>query len=128
MSFSIVIPFFNAQDFLKNAIESIKMQTYKGDYEIILIDDCSNDESFKIAKDLKNENEKIILLQTTTNLGPGIARNLAFKKASKDWMIFLDSDDLLTKNALDLINQNISNDIDFIAYDAFNGGGAKRYE
>lgn len=124
MSFSIIIPFFNAKDCIKSAIDSVKMQEYN-DYEIILVDDCSNDGSYEFVQNLIKNDKSIKLLQTQRNLGPGDARNLALKYASKDWILFLDCDDRLAINALATLHSNIDKSIDCYAY-TMGGGNSPR--
>ena len=122
MSFSIIIPFFNAKEYIKSAIDSVKMQDYK-DYELILVDDCSNDGSYEFVQNLVKNDKAVKLLKTQCNLGPGGARNLALKHASKTWILFLDCDDVLVDNALATLNSCIDDSVDCYAY-AYGGGGA----
>ncbi|PAF45164.1 glycosyltransferase [Helicobacter sp. 11S02596-1] len=133
MSFSVIIPFYNAQDFLPQSVQSVLNQLGKFDYEIILVDDGSSDTSYRLATKLKqNHPEKIHLYSNPQNLGPGIARNLGIKNASKDWIIFLDSDDSLKNNLFIEVQKQIQENplTDLISYDfdyAQNtaGGGGK---
>lgn len=129
MSFSIVIPFFNAIDCLKDALDSIYNQQYSGDYEVILIDDGSNDGSYELAfsESKKHSNLKLLSNKSLEKVvsspdGPGFARNIGLDIARFDYVVFLDSDDLLVDGALNILENNLSKgDIDCAIYAC--GGG-----
>lgn len=121
MSFSIIIPFYNAQDLINKAVNSILSQQYKGNYEIILVDDCSSDNSYYLAYQLSLQYDFIILLKTPSNSGPGEARNLALNYAKNDYIIFLDVDDILCKDSLNILSKYVLSGGDFFAYSM--GGG-----
>lgn len=90
---SIIIPFFNVEDFLEECLKSITVQTYKN-IEIILINDGSTDNSLEIANKFK-EKDKRIKIYTTKNQGVAMARNFGIEKAKGDFFIFIDSDDFI---------------------------------
>ncbi len=116
IDFSIVIPVFNNSKYINDCIKSIYNQD-KGSYsyEIIIIDDCSNDGTFDLLKNLEKEFKKIRLFQTAINGGPGIARNIGIQQAKGKWILFLDSDDTLANKALKVLFkasiENKTNDI-----------------
>lgn len=92
---SIIIPFYNAEKFLKESIESIFHQTYPH-WELFLVDDGSQDNSKNIALDYAQKYpEKIRYLyhENHQNRGPSASRNLGIKHAQGDYLAFLDSDD-----------------------------------
>jgi glycosyltransferase involved in cell wall biosynthesis len=105
--FSIIIPVFNTDKFLKKCIESVIFQDFH-DFEILLINDCSTDKSEKICQkfQIKNPN-KIKLLKNKKNLGVGLSRNLGLKFANGRYIIFLDSDDYLIKNSMSSLQKKI---------------------
>ena len=88
MDCSIIIPNYNYSQYLGEAIESALGQTLK--CEIIVVDDCSTDDSIKVA--LKYP---VNIIQRTENKGLGAARNLGIKAAKGNWILPLDSDDLI---------------------------------
>ncbi len=90
---SILMPTFNAEKFIKAAIESVQKQTYEN-WEMILVDDASTDETVKIIDDFAQKDSRIKLFQLETNSGNGFARNKALEKASGKYIAFLDADDL----------------------------------
>ncbi len=94
---SIVIPVYNAEKYLKETIENIKSQTYKN-WELILINDKSTDESKKVA--IPYLNQKIKWIDLEKNSGPAIARNRGIKEAKGDYLVFQDADDLWDKEKL----------------------------
>lgn len=93
---SIVIPCFNQSHFLKDAIESIQHQTYQN-FEIIVVNDGSTDETSFVAKSFAN----VILLEQS-NQGLATSRNNGLKKCRGEFVVFLDSDDTLLPNALEI--------------------------
>lgn len=96
---SIIIPCFNVEEYIVNCLDSIKNQLTDFDYEIILIDDKSTDNSLKIIKDyLKNSKMNIRLLENEQNSGAGYSRNKAIKEAKYDFISFIDADDYLDDN------------------------------
>lgn len=102
MFISIICPSYNSSAFVSKTVESILNQTYQK-FEVIFSDDGSSDETVNILKKFKllfrqkNISVKII---KNNHKGPGFARNEALKVASHDWIAFIDSDDLWTKDKL----------------------------
>lgn len=90
---SVIIPVYNASNYLKQCLNSILSQNYKN-LEIILVDDGSTDSSYGICKDYERKDKRIKVFKQE-NRGPGTARNLALSKATGDWLSFVDSDDVL---------------------------------
>lgn len=97
---SILMPTFNAEKFIKVAIESVQKQTYEN-WEMILVDDASKDETVKIIADFAQKDSRIKLFQLETNSGNGFARNKALEKASGKYIAFLDADDLWLSTKLE---------------------------
>jgi len=94
---SIVLNCYNGEKYLKEALSSIKAQTYKN-WELIFWDNRSKDKSAKIVKSFKIKKLKYYLSKRHTSLYA--ARNLAIKKASGDYISFIDADDIWAKNKL----------------------------
>lgn len=91
IKYSIIVPNYNKEVYIEECINSILNQTYKN-YEIIMIDDGSTDNSVEVI------NKFNINLLKTNRLQAGGARNLGLKHATGDYIIFLDSDDYLSSN------------------------------
>lgn len=87
---SIIIPVYNAQNHILETLNSIKEQTYN-EYEIILVDDCSTDDSIEIIRNFKSD--KLYLYRLNKNSGAAVARNYGINKAKGEYIAFIDSDD-----------------------------------
>lgn len=95
---SIITPVYNSEQFIRKMIMSVKKQTFKN-WELIVIDDCSKDNSLKILNYYKNS--KIKVFKNKKNIGAGLTRNLGLKKAKGRYVTFIDSDDYWHKNYLE---------------------------
>ena len=91
MKFSIIIPAYNVADYLENCVESILKQTYDN-YEVIIVNDGSTDETGKIADDLSLQFKQINVIHQS-NGGASKARNTGMKEVVGDYILFLDGDD-----------------------------------
>ena len=90
---SIVMPLYDAQRFIAQAIESVLSQSYEY-FELLIVDDKSTDNSVAIVKKYMNEDKRIKLFLLDANCGPVAARNRAIKEAKGRYIAFLDSDDV----------------------------------
>src|SRR5262252_3863255 len=86
---SVIIPAFNAEEYLGDALRSVQSQTYD-DWEAVVCDDCSTDATAALAWGF---GDRVILVRTDTNSGPAAARNLAIRHSSGELLAFLDADD-----------------------------------
>ena len=96
---SIIVPLYNVEDYVVNSLKSIIDQTYR-DWQIVLVNDGSKDQSFDIACRFLNKFQVNYITIDKQNEGPGAARRDGLLKAEGDWTIFLDSDDTINKNML----------------------------
>jgi FkbM family methyltransferase len=92
MKISVVIPCYNAADYLPNAASSILRQRINGT-EIIVVDDKSSDDTLAVAEQLKQTTEHLIIIQEVANGGPAKARNAGLRQAKGEYVCFLDADD-----------------------------------
>lgn len=90
---SIIMPSWNCAAFLEQSIRSIQSQTY-GNWELLFQDDCSTDDTKTIVERLAATDERIKYACNHQNSGAAITRNNALRRASGQWIAFLDSDDL----------------------------------
>lgn len=90
---SIVMPTYKCGRFITESIRSIQEQTYQN-WELIIVDDCSEDETVNIVLELMKTDARINLFQNSMNSGAAVSRNTALRKAHGRWIAFLDSDDL----------------------------------
>lgn len=89
---TIIMPAYNCEKYLKDAVESVKAQTYK-DWKLLIIDDCSTDGTRALAERLATTDERITVLHNETNSGVSKTRNRGVREADMEWIAFLDSDD-----------------------------------
>lgn len=90
---SVITPVYNAARFIAGMVDSAATQTYK-DIEIVLVDDCSKDNSADIIAELQNKYTNIVYHKQDKNQGAAVARNTALNLATGRYVAFLDSDDL----------------------------------
>ncbi len=95
---SVIIPVYNSEKYVKETIESVLKQTYQN-FEIIIVDDCSTDNSCQIIENI--DDQRIQLIQLDKNSGVAVARNIAIENAKGQYIAFLDSDDVWISNKLD---------------------------
>ncbi len=97
--FSVIIPIYNAEKYLQRAVSSVINQTY-ADWEIILINDGSTDNSLKICRESAKIDPRINTISLTKNSGPYHARNTGLKKAAGEYVLFVDADDHIEADLL----------------------------
>lgn len=114
---SVIIPVYNSEKYIGKCIESVISQTFH-DFEIILINDGSKDNSQKILEEYKQKyNDKIVLIKQE-NMGVSKTRNNAIKLAKGDYIIFIDNDDYIDKEYVETFVKEIEKD----DYDVVLGG------
>jgi glycosyltransferase involved in cell wall biosynthesis len=99
---SILIPAYNVEKYIKTTINSVLSQTYK-DIEIIVIDDCSTDNTPNIIQGIATLDKRIIFLKNDVNKGLTANRNLTLKRAKGEYIMFVDADDYLYPNAVEIM-------------------------
>ncbi len=110
---SVIIPVYNAEDFLEEAILSVFSQTYT-DWELILVDDGSTDRSSLICDKASKQNNRVTVVHTSNN-GVSHARNVGLKLAKGAYITFVDADDLLAPSALEtMLNVATETDVDIV--------------
>lgn len=110
---SIITPIHNGEKTVRETIESVLSQNYKN-YEMIIVDDVSTDNSVKIIKEYQTNDKRIKLFQLEKQGGASVARNYALKQAKGKYIAFLDCDDLWYQEKLEKqINFMEKNNIDF---------------
>lgn len=90
---SVITPIYNAEKYLADTLNSVFAQDYK-DIEIVLVDDCSKDNSAKIISEFQKSHPEIVYFLQEKNMGAGAARNKALELARGQYVAFLDSDDI----------------------------------
>lgn len=132
--FTIIIPIYNAERFLRKAIDSLLNQTFK-DFQLLLIDDCSTDNSFNICRSLSKKDYRIEVYQTKENSGAAAARNYGLERAQGVYISFCDSDDYVDSDMLEKAYSYLkTEEIDCLKYgcteeyyDPVNGTGYHKF-
>ena len=97
---SIITPSFNSSKFIQECVDSVILQTFQN-WEMIIVDDCSIDNSRKIISDLTAKDERLKSIFLEENVGAAEARNIAIRQAKGKYFAFLDSDDIWHENKLE---------------------------
>lgn len=101
---SIIVPVYNTSTYIDRCLKSILNQTYKN-IEIIIIDDFSNDNSYEICQRYKEKDSRILLKQNSCNRGVSFTRNAALELVTGKYIVFIDSDDYISRNHIfDMVN------------------------
>jgi len=114
---SIIIPLYNVEQFISDCLLSVCRQTYAGGIECIIVDDCGNDNSVAIVEDFIARYTGPIqfrLLHHTHNQGLSAARNTGMDNAKGEFLYFLDSDDWLDDDTLQVLYDEIATDDQYI--------------
>lgn len=123
MRFTVVIPLFNKEHYIIKALQSVLQQTYQ-DFEVIVVDDGSSDNSLEAVQQVSSEKVRIIQQE---NQGVSVARNVGIYNGSGTYIAFLDADDVWNKDYLQTINGLIDlypqSDIFVTAYEVDMGDG-----
>ena len=98
---SVIIPTYNTERFVEQAIRSVMYQTER-DIEVIVVDDGSSDGSMELINKLAEDDTRIRVLKNTRQKGVSGARNTGLLAADGEWIGFLDSDDIMTHDSLDM--------------------------
>jgi len=97
---SVIIPAFNSKEFIQQTINSVLKQTYQN-FEIIIVDDESTDDTISIIKDLSAKDKRISYFQVPHSGRPSVPRNFGAEKSKGEFIAFLDADDIWVKNKLE---------------------------
>ena len=98
---SVIIPVYNREKLLQPCLKSLQQQTFR-DFELLLVDDCSTDQSRRVLQQFLDQNKYIQgkIYSTPVNSGVSAARNVGIKNATGDYIFFIDSDDSLSEDCL----------------------------
>lgn len=103
--FTIAIPVFNGKKYIANAIKTAIAQRYDNDYEILVVDNCSNDGTYEC---LQRYEGQIRIERNLTTVSMYDNHNVCLEKAKGDYILFCHSDDVLTENALSILDKRIT--------------------
>ena len=111
---SIIIPNYNKQQFIRKCLQSVLNQTYPNT-EVIIIDDCSTDNSYDICKQVAETDSRIRLYRNEENIGHLRTRYIGIQKSKSNWITFVDADDWLENDAISRLYENaIDLDVDMV--------------
>lgn len=118
--FSIITPQYNSFELMDNYFNSMENQSFK-DFELIIVDDCSTDGSFEKLQERSVQSPlSVKLLRTPQNGGPGEARNIGIENAIGEWITFVDNDDWVKVDFLEIINGVIEKEkVNCVIYDYY---------
>lgn len=108
---SVIVPAYNAEKYIKKCIKSILNQTYSN-FEIIIVNDGSTDNTLNIINEF---NDKRIRIINQKNGGVSNAKNTALDIIKGDYVTFVDSDDTIPKDALEILINLMTDDVDFVS-------------
>src|SRR3989344_730686 len=98
---SVIMPAYNASRFIGEAVESVLNQTFK-DFELIIIDDCSSDDTPEIIKKYMAQDQRIVYRRNEKHIDQLMGRNMAFGYARGDYVAMLDADDVAFPRRLEM--------------------------
>ena len=115
MQFSIILPVYNVKNYLQECVDSVLCQSFS-DYEIILVDDGSQDGSSELCDKLAIEHDCIRVIHKE-NGGAADCRNVGLRHAKGEYIVFIDSDDFITDESfLEQINLQLTQPVDMVLY------------
>lgn len=118
MRFSVLVPVYNVERYLVQCLNSIKEQSF-ADFEVIIVDDGSTDGSEKICDEFAESDDRFVVVHQS-NHGITFTRRIAISKASGEYCVFVDSDDYLSGNALEIIDHYIERkSSDIVLYNSY---------
>lgn len=119
-AYSIIVPVYNVEKEIRECLDSIKKQTFV-DFEVLCVDDCGKDSSMDIVREYANEDSRFKILTHEHNKGVSAARNTGLDAAQGENIMFVDSDDWLELNALEVLhNISAKTKSEIIMYNLYN--------
>lgn len=116
---SIIVPVYNREATIRVCINSILNLSFK-DFELIIVDDGSTDNSYSVCEELAQKDSRIRLFKRG-NKGVSAARNVGILNAIGEWITFIDSDDIVLPQHLDIIEREGTKDVELLMVDLTNG-------
>ncbi|WP_273838842.1 glycosyltransferase family 2 protein [Providencia rettgeri] len=115
MKFSIVLPTYNVEKYIRRSLQSCIDQSYQN-IEVIVVDDCGQDNSLEIANEFAKNDSRIKIIQYKKNVGTFHARRIGTEHASGDYILFLDPDDEIDLNTIKEIHKQLDKSPDLVLY------------
>lgn len=115
LKISVVLPTYNVEPYINRCIQSLLHQTVNN-FEILFVDDCGTDNSISIVKKYLESDKRIRIVSYKENLGTFKARKVGVEEAIGDYILFLDPDDELEKNAIEVLSGYLKDAPDLVLY------------
>lgn len=116
IKFSIIIPIYNMERYLQDALDSVAAQSYPY-FEVVLVDDCSDDDSKKICREYCLSDSRFRLIAHEVNQGVSAARNSGMAEANGDYVLFMDPDDTWQDDLLEKVEASLlANPVDYLVF------------
>lgn len=116
MKYSFIVCIYNGENYIDQCLESILHQSFQGDYEILLIDDGSTDNSVNKLKAYADKYSNIRVVINEQNIGLSASRNKGVELAKGKYFSFVDIDDYLSKDYLQCVDEHLSEDVDILKF------------
>lgn len=97
---TIMVAAYNSENYVAECLESLKSQTYD-DFEVIVVDDASTDDTVRVVRDCIGNDQRFKVVECAENAGPGATRNRALELARGEYVMYVDSDDMLVSDAIE---------------------------
>lgn len=124
---SIIVPIYNVVDYVEDCLQSVMNQTYMGEMECLLVDDCGTDNSMDVVERFLDGYDGPIgfrILRHERNKGLGAARNTGTEAATGDYLFYLDSDDYISDDCIEVLTRPLNEKpYDIVVGDYFPLGG-----
>ncbi|RKV93920.1 MAG: glycosyltransferase family 2 protein [Streptococcus sp.] len=125
--FSIVVPIYNVEEYIEDCVNSVLRQTYTN-FELLLVNDASPDSSLAIITRLSKLDNRIIVIDKRKNEGVALARSTGLSQAVGNFVLYLDGDDQLVPEALEILSKKIqSNNPDIVIYPKIKECNGEKY-
>lgn len=115
---SIIVPIYNVEEYIEKALISLKKQNFL-DFEVLMIDDSSDDYSSRIAEKFVKKDERFFLIKNKRNQGLAESRNIGMRFAKGTWIYFFDSDDILPINLFSSLKPYLEKKPDMICFNSY---------
>lgn len=127
IKFSVIVPIYNVEEYIEECVSSVLRQTYSN-FELLLVNDASPDSSLEIITRLSKRDDRIIVINKKENEGVALARSTGLSQSVGDFVLYLDGDDQLVPEALEILSKKIkSNNPDIVIYPKIKECNGEKY-
>lgn len=124
--FSIIVPIYNVEKYIRKSLDSIKAQTFT-DFEVLCVDDCGTDNSIKIVNEYCKKDSRFKIIKMEKNSGVSAARNAALNIATGKYIVFVDPDDWIEKQLLKKVDSAFKkSDADAVWFNSYHYDNNKK--